>query len=102
MEKRTLPILLLVVTHMNFIIISYYYFFTSSFMCVSRFYCIILPVLKNKVTIFALDCKKNRGDTKPLDSIKKQEDLTSTHTLFNVMLFSSHLLTLFPILLCSI
>ena len=74
--KRTLPILSLVVTRMNFIIISYYYFFTSSFLCVWRFYCIILPVLKNKITIFALECKKNRGDTKPLDNLKKQEDLT--------------------------
>ena len=62
-EKQTLPTLLLVVTHMNFNILSYYYFFTSSFMCVWWFYCIILPVLKNKVTIFALECKKNRGDT---------------------------------------
>lgn len=83
---------------MNFIIISYYYFFTSSFMCVWRFYCIILPVLKNKITIFALECKKNRGDTKLLDNIKKQEDLIWIHTLLNVMLFSLHSLTLFPIL----
>ena len=44
-------------------------------MCVWRFYCIILPVLKNKITIFAPECKKNRGDTKPLENIKKQEDL---------------------------
>ena len=62
MEKQTLPILLLIVTHMNFNILSYYYFFTSSFMCVWWFYCIILPVLQNKVTIFARECKKNRGD----------------------------------------
>lgn len=102
MEKRTLPILLLVVTHMNFNIISYYYFFTSSFMCVWWFYCIILPVLKNKVTIFALECKKNRGDTWPLDNIKKQEDLISTHTLLNVTLFSSHFFFFSPILLSSI
>lgn len=92
MEKQTLPILLLVVTHMNFNILSYYYFFTSSFMCVWWFYCIILPVLKNKVTIFALECKKNRGDTCMAIGqykIKKQKDLISTHTLLNVTLFCS-------------
>ena len=105
MEKQTLPILLLVVTHMNFNILSYYYFFTSSFMCVWWFYCIILPMLKNKVTIFALECKKNRGDTCMAIGqykIKKQKDLISTHTLLNVTLFCSHFFFSFPILLCSI
>ena len=49
--------------------------------------CVILPVLNNKVTVFALECEKNKGDTKPLDNIKKQEDLISTHILLNVVLF---------------
>ena len=51
------------------------------------FFCVILPVLKNNVTIFALECKKSRGGTKPLDNIKKQEDLISSHILLNVVLF---------------
>ena len=65
-------------------------------MCVWWFYCIILPMLKNKVTIFALECKKNRGDTCMAIGqykIKKQKDLISTHTL--LMQCNAVLLVLF-------
>ena len=67
-------------------------------MCVWWFYCIILPVLKNKVTIFALECKKNRGDTcMAIGQYKKAERLNlNSHTLLNVTLFCSHFFFLFP------
>lgn len=99
MEKQTLPILLLVVTHMNFNILSYYY--SRALLCVSGgFIVLFYRCLTIKLQSLHLSARKTEGTHAwPLDNIKKQKDLISTHTLLNITLFCSHF---FPILLCSI